>query len=87
MGGAMKDFVASDYEYVLWHLIGARRYDNPEKDEIYQALQGEVEGKHPGEGYLAYYVANRKYGPAKKEALEAVAKGRVRNCSGSSSAS
>ena len=74
MGGAMKDFVASDYEYVLWHLIGARRYDNPEKDEIYQALQGEVEGKHPGEGYLAYYVANRKYGPAKKEALEAVAK-------------
>ena len=74
MGGAMKDFVASDYEYVLWHLIGARRYDNPEKDEIYQALQGEVQGKHPGEGYLAFYVANRKYGPAKKEALEAVAK-------------
>ncbi len=74
MGGAMKDFVASDYEYVLWHLIGARRYDDPEKDEIYQALKGEVEGKHPGEGYLAYYIANRKYGPAKKEALEAVAK-------------
>lgn len=22
MGGAMKDFVGSDYEYVLWHLIG-----------------------------------------------------------------
>ncbi len=74
MGGAMKDFVTSDYEYVLWHLIGARRYDNPEKDEIYQALLGEVQGKHPGEGYLAYYIANRKYGTARKTALEEVAK-------------
>ena len=34
MGGAMKDFVGCDYEYGLWNLIGARRYENPEKDEI-----------------------------------------------------
>jgi hypothetical protein len=75
MGGAMKDFVASDYEYVLWHLLGARRYDNPEKDEIYQALKAEIEGKNPQEGYLAYYVANRIYGKdARKAALEEVAK-------------
>ena len=74
MGGAMKDFVASDYEYVLWHLIGARRYENPEKDELYQALKAEVAEKYPGEGYLAYYVAARKSGAARKTALEAVAK-------------
>ena len=74
MGGEMKGFVASDYEYVLWNLLGDRRYDEPEKDEIYQALKAEVAGKHPGEGYLAYYVANRKSGPARKAALEEVAK-------------
>ena len=73
MGGAMKDFVATDYEYVLWHLLGARRYELPEQDEIYQALKAEVAGKHPGEGYLAYYVANRTSGKdARKAALEAV---------------
>ena len=75
MGGAMKDFVASDYEYVLWHLLGSRRYDNPEKDELYQTLKAEVAGKHPGEGYLAYYIAARTNGKdARKAALEAVAK-------------
>ena len=75
MGGAMKDFVGSDYEYVLWHLLGARRYDNPEKDEIYQTLKAEVAGKHPQEGYLAYYVANRTNGKdERKAALEEVAK-------------
>ena len=75
MGGAMTEFVGSDYEYVLWHLIGSRRYDNPEKDEIYQALKAEVDGKDPQEGYLAYYVANRRNGKdARKAALEEVAK-------------
>ena len=74
MGGAMTEFVKSDYEYVLWHLLGARRYDNPEKDEIYRALKAEVEGKNPQEGYLAYYVANRNsQKDARKKALEAVA--------------
>ena len=74
MGGAMKDFVASDYEYALWHLLGSRRYDDPEKDELYQALKAEVAGKQPGEGYLAFYVANRKSGADRKAALEEVAK-------------
>ena len=74
MGGALKDFVASDYEYVLWHLLGSRRYEDPEKDEIYQALKAEVAGKYPGEGYLAYYVANRtEEKDARKAALETVA--------------
>ena len=74
MGGALKDFVASDYEYVLWHLLGARRYEDPEKDEIYRTLKDEVAGKYPGEGYLAYYLAARTSDKdARKAALEAVA--------------
>ncbi|MBQ6761148.1 MAG: hypothetical protein IJP49_00185 [Bacteroidales bacterium] len=74
MGGALKDFVASDYEYVLWHLLGARRYEDPEKDEIYRTLKDEVAGKYPGEGYLAYYLAARNSDKdARKSALEAVA--------------
>ena len=59
MGGAMKDFMASDYEYVLWHLLGSRSYSDINNDEIYKALKAEVDGKYPAEGYLAYYVANR----------------------------
>ena len=75
MGGAMTEFVGSDYEYVLWHLLGSRRYDDPERDEIYQALKAEVDGKDPQEGYLAYYVANRRSGKdVRKAALEEVAK-------------
>ena len=73
MGGALKDFVASDYEFVLWNLLGDRRYTDPEKDEVYQALKGEVAGKRPGEGYLAYYVANRQYGEGRKKAMQEVA--------------
>ena len=75
MGGAMRSFVATDCEYVLWDLLGSRRYEDPEKDELYRALKEEVAGKYPGEGYLAYYVANRTpEKAARKTALEAVAK-------------
>ena len=74
MGGALKDFMASDYEYVLWHLLGRRSYSDISNDEIYQALKAEVAGKYPSEGYLAYYVANRTNDKdARKKALEAVA--------------
>ena len=75
MGGEMTSFVASDYEYVLWHLLGNRRYDDPETDELYRTLKAEVAGRHPGEGYLAYYLASRTSGKeARKAALEEVAK-------------
>ena len=74
MGGALKDFMASDYEYVLWHLLGRRSYSEISNDEIYQALKAEVAGKYPAEGYLAYYVANRtSEKDARKKALESVA--------------
>ena len=59
----------------MWRCMPSRRYENPEKDEIYQALKTEVEGKSPQEGYLAYYVANRTNGKdERKAALEEVAK-------------
>ena len=75
MGGAMEEFIASDYEYVLWHLLGSRRYGSLEQDEVYQALQAEVARKYPGEGYLAYYAATRNYSRAiRKPALEKVAR-------------
>ena len=73
MGGAMTDFVASDYEYVLWNLIGSRRFEDPEKDEIYSALKEETAGKYPGEGYLSYYVAVRIADKdVRRKALESV---------------
>ena len=73
MGGEMPAFIASDYEYALWDLLGSRRYEDPEKDEICRTLKAEVAGKYPGEGYLEYYMANRTNGKvARKAALEAV---------------
>ena len=75
MGGAMKDFVATDYEYVLWELVGNRYWDDAEKDEICQALGQEVAGRHPGAGYLAYYKASRiSSRPLRKQAMEKVVK-------------
>ena len=74
MGGQMKGFMESDYEHALWSLLGARYYVDPGKDEVCRALQEEVKGKYPGEGWLAYYFANRTSGKdARKAALEAVA--------------
>ena len=74
MGGALKEFIASDYEYVLWHLLGSRRYGSLEKDELYQALKEEVTGKYPSEGYLAYYLAGRIYSRVlRKPEMEKVA--------------
>ena len=74
MGGEMKGFLTSDYEYVLWHLLGNRYWDRAEQDEIYRALQEEVAGRHPGEGYLAYYAAARIGSqPLRKAAMEKVA--------------
>ena len=75
MGGQLKEFMESDYEYALWRLLGDRSYLEPEKDEVCRALQEEVKGKYPGEGWLAYYFANRtSMREARKAALEAVAK-------------
>ena len=60
MDGVMKEYMESDYEYVLWHLLGARPNYLLENDEICKALQTEVAGKYPAEGYLDYYLASRK---------------------------
>ena len=74
MGGAMKDFVASDYEYALWHLLGARRYTDLTRDEIYRSLKAELAGRYPGEGYLDFYAADRLSSKElRRKALEEVA--------------
>ena len=74
LGGAMKDFVSSDLEYVLWDLLGRRRYESLEQDGIYRTLRDEVAGKYPGEGCLAYYAAQQLGDKAvRKAALEAAA--------------
>lgn len=75
MGGALKDFVASDYEYVLWDLLGNRYYTDPGKDEIYVELKRELDGKYPGSGWLAYHTVSRIPDQAsRKSALEALAR-------------
>ena len=76
MGGVLKEYMASDYEYVLWHLMGRRSYSVPSDDEIYRALADEVAGKYPAEGYLAYFIANRSSNSreVRKAALESVAR-------------
>ena len=75
MGGALKDFVASDYEYVLWDLLGSRYYTEPGQDGIYVELKKELDGKYPGAGWLAYHTASRISDQAsRKTALEALAR-------------
>ena len=59
LGGALKDFVANDFEYVLWDLLAWRRlsWTQPEKDEIFAALRSEIGNRYPAEPCLRYHVA------------------------------
>jgi len=76
MGGALRDFIRDDGEYVLWDLLGSRYYDaeNPERDEICSALMDRVRGVYPQEGYLKYTFAYRLPKEKEKTAMEALAK-------------
>ena len=60
LGGTLKPFVQGDREYVLWRVLGGRRYTRIEDDEIYQALLQEVKGRYPADAALAYYVLNTR---------------------------
>ena len=74
MDGVLKDYMESDYEYALWSLLGSRPSYLLAKDDLCKALEAEVAGKYPAEGYLAYYVASRKGSrDLRKEALKPVA--------------
>ena len=59
LGGALKDFVANDFEYVLWDLLAWRRlsWTEPEKDEIFAALRSEIGNRYPAEPCLRYHMA------------------------------
>ena len=75
MDGALKEYMESDYEYALWRLLGSRPNYLLGSDELCKALETEVAGKYPAEGYLAYYVATRKGSRAlRKAALEPLVK-------------
>ena len=75
MDGALKEYMESDYEYALWRLLGSRPNYLLGSDELCKALEAEVAGKYPAEGYLAYYVATRKGSRAlRKAALEPLVK-------------
>ena len=75
LGGALKEFVQNDREYVLWSLLPSRqmKYDEPDKDELYSTLKAEIGTRYPAWPALRYYVATRiPDQKARKEALEAI---------------
>ena len=79
MGGALKDFIADDKEYVLWDLLGDRHYTSLDDDEIYQTLKAHLGDRYPDAAWLEYYRAVRldeKEQPAALEALAARYAGR-----------
>ena len=75
MDGILKNYMESDYEYALWRLLGYRPNRLLTSDDLFKALEAEVAGKYPAEGYLAYYAAARQSDRAlRKEALETLVK-------------
>ena len=76
LGGALREFVQNDREFVLWDLLGDRHisWEEPEKDEIYAALQEEIGTRYPAEPCLRYERACRLTETAdRKAALERLA--------------
>ena len=67
LGGALRHFIRRDREYVLWRVLGSRRYKDIREDEIFQALSAEVKGAYPAEPTLELVAAGRE-----KEALQAL---------------
>ena len=61
LGGGLKPFIKSDKEYVLWRLLPSRTYEKIENDEIYQALEKEIDGRYPNQPALEYHVIVNRY--------------------------
>ena len=61
LGGALKEFVQNDREYVLWDLLMRRQMNStePDKDEVYAALRSEIGTRYPAWPTLRYFVAAR----------------------------
>ena len=77
LNGALKPFIRTDREYVLWNLLQARRYASPEQEEIYKVLKEELDGRYPSDGALEYWMLSRKSFsreelPLKRQALQAL---------------
>ena len=80
LGGALKEFVRNDREYVLWDLLDEREmsFEEPGKDEVYQLLRQEVGERYPAWPALRYYIArglpseNGDRKDLRKPALEAL---------------
>ncbi|MBR1576021.1 MAG: carboxypeptidase-like regulatory domain-containing protein [Bacteroidales bacterium] len=81
LGGALKEFVLCDKEYVLWDLLRSRElsYEQPDKDEAYQMLKAQIGERYPAWAALRYYIAarlpeeNADHQPLRKPVLEALA--------------
>ena len=77
LNGALKPFIRTDREFVLWNLLQARRYASPEQEEIYKVLKEELDGRYPSDGALEYWMLSRKSFsreelPLKRQALQAL---------------
>ncbi len=73
LGGAIKEFIASDREYVLWDLLRHRELSSwaePGKDEVYAALKAEIGERYPAWPALRYYTASRLPEKERKAAFE-----------------
>ena len=73
LGGAIKEFIASDREYVLWDLLRHRElssWADPGKDEVYAALKAEIGERYPAWPALRYYTASRLPEKERKAAFE-----------------
>ena len=77
LSGALKPFIHTDREFVLWNLFQSRYYADAARDEIYQELKKELAGSYPGDGVLEYYILSRRSypisdWPKKRAALKAL---------------
>ena len=61
LGGTLRPFIQNDKEYVLWRMFKSRYYQKAQDDEIYQALEQELQGRYPGAAALELYVLDHRY--------------------------
>ena len=73
MGGALKEFIASDREYVLWRMLERRSYDKIDDDQVYRDLRDLLGDSYPDGPYLAYYRASHLPDKERTAAWQALA--------------
>lgn len=74
LGGALKEFIQNDAEYVLWHLYQSTYYNNPQDGAYFQDLKACISGRYPNQAALDYFlVSQQQDSDAKREALQELA--------------